>query len=282
MARQFHRGIDLTIAKPKGFFDDGTNAIVVKDLAIAFGIEKSIGKDPNTCEVTIRNLSKQTRAEVQELPRQIRLDAGYDGERQRLFIGDLVWSESKLEGVDWITRLQVADGSRAYAHARVNRSFKRGTSLRIAVQEVATQLGLVVTRAALAKAAMGHQFAAGVSLQGLASREMTRLLRPHGLVWSVQDGRLQILEAEEARPDAALVITQAGGMIGAPEFGSPPEKGKSPVLTVRTLLDPGLTPGGLIDVDAAAIRGTFKVQRVSHAGDTHGEDWISTIEATAI
>lgn len=282
MGRLFNRNARVSVSPAKGFFGDGAASVQISDLRIAFEVEKQGTKDPNTCTVSIWNLSKATRAEVQALPRRVQVDAGYDGDLERLFTGDLIWSESKLEGTEWITKLQIADGARAYAHARVNRSFKRGVTLGTALEVVAAQLGLTVPKAARAKPAMSTAFKAGISLHGPAQREMDRLLRPHGLAWSVQDGRLQILERDEVRGDVAIDVSQRSGLIGTPEFGSPPEKGKPPTLSAQMLLHPGLVPGGRVSVDAAAVRGVFKLERVTHTGDTWGDEWTSALEATEI
>jgi hypothetical protein len=129
----------------------------------------------------------------------------------------------------------------------------------------------------------------GETLSGRASTELTRVLKPHNASWSVQDGRLQILRGDAARPGTALLVSQDTGMIGVPEYGAPQaaattaagktKKGKAPVLTVRTLLYPTVTPGGLIKVESRAVRGIFRVERVVHTGDTFGADWTTTIEA---
>lgn len=282
MSRLFKRGVALTIARPQSYFVQAPNAVVLRGLRVTFSIEKKIGKQPNTCEVAVYNLSKDSRSNVDKRPIHVRLDAGYDDNLERLFTGDLIWSESKLDGVDWETKLQVADGARAFQHARVTRSFKPGVTLRTALAEVTGSLGLTMTKSALASSAMLTEFVSGLSLNGPAQREMTRLLAPHGLTWSIQDGRLQILGETEARTDQAIVVSQDAGMIGVPEYGSPTEKKKPPVLTVRMLLHPGLTPGGLIKVESRTIKGTFRVARVTHEGDTHGESWTSTVEAAQV
>jgi hypothetical protein len=114
---------------------------------------------------------------------------------------------------------------------------------------------------------------------------MTRILARHDLDWSIQDGKLQILAPDATRrSNEALIISQDAGMIGSPEYGAPSEKGKPPTLTVRTLLYPQITPGDKIQLitRTRTINGFFRVERVTHTGDTHGGDWQTSIECRDI
>lgn len=277
--RLFKRTASVTLARPTDFFRTEPNAVVVSDLRVAFSIVKSLSEEPNTLDLTITNLSERTRAEIQKLPLHVRLEAGYDGSPKRIFVGDARFAESVREGVDWNTKIQVGDGERAYRHARVNRSFRAGARGIDVVNEVARAMGAKVPTIARQAAELLSQYAAGVSLQGLASRELTRVLAPRGMSFSIQDGTLQILRGSDARAEEALVISQDAGMVGSPEYGSPPEEGKSPLLHVKTLLYPEIVPGSRVRVESVSIKGVFRVEKVAHEGDTHGEEWTTTVEA---
>lgn len=280
----FNRSVAVTIAKPAegSFFAQRPNAVVITDLRVQFMVERHLKAEPNTCEVTITNLAERSRSEVQARPLYIRLDAGYQGKRERLFTGDLRWASSMLEGVDWNTKLQLGDGDRAFRFGRVNRSFKGGIDAYTAIVETAKAMGLTVKVSAKAAKELRAQFAGGLALTGPAQSEMTRLLDPFGMTWSIQDGTLQILRADEARSSTAIVVSQDEGMIGSPEYGAPPKKHAKPVLSVSMMLNPRVIPGGLIAVTAKNVRGTFKAQRVTHRGDTHGDDWRTDVEATPV
>lgn len=286
MSRLFKRGCSVTIASPLtssqlSVVDVPPNATVIEDLHVTFRVEKNLGKEPNKAELQIFNLSAHSRSEAQKLPLYVRIDAGYDGELQRLFAGDLRPGSGKSArvGVDWETRLELGDGERAFRFARVNRSYRGGVDARTAVAEIAKALGVVVTFTSDTSKVLRAQYASGLTLQGLAQRELSRILAPHGLEWSIQDGRLQVIKTDEVRADQAILVSQATGMTGVPEFGTPEKKGTPPPIVVRTLLKPQVTPGGRIALESENITGVFKVTRVTHVGDTHGSDWHSEIEA---
>lgn len=284
MGRQLKRGVALTLSKPlEGrYFDHGGNLVRVTGLRVTFNISKSIDRDPNTCTASAFNLAESTRRLVNSKPVYITIDAGYDGELTRLFTGDLFYGSSTKDGPTWETKMQLADGARAFAQAQVNRSYQRGVNARTALREIASQMGLTLQLSASAEAKLRSQFAAGLTLDGAARTQMTRILAPHRLSWSVQDGELVILGAEEYRSSAPLRIAQDTGMIGSPEFGVPEKEGQTPILTVRSTLKPGARAGGLIRVESRDVNGVFKVHRLSHEGDTHGDLWQTTFEAKSI
>lgn len=292
--RLFHRVCKVTVYRaqpgtPGGFvnshpnfFEPLPNAVEITNLRVQFNIEKSVDSSPNTCDVTITNLSERTRANVTKKPVIVRLDAGYQDDVRHLFTGDLRWGNSQRETTDWETLLQLADGDRAYRYARVNRSFKPGTNVLTVLQECAKTFGLELDKSVVASDALKKQFASGKTLTGTTRDELTALLAPFNYRWSFQDGRLQILTDEETRADRAILVNQANGMIGIPSYAPPNNPGEPPMLTVKMLLYPQLTPGGTIQVQSKNLDGIFRVERVTHTGDTHGDEWTSEIEAKPV
>jgi hypothetical protein len=268
------------------------NGTEITDLRMQFQIEKRIGSTPDTCTVTVTNANENTRRELQTAPLSLHLDAGYDGEYRRIFTGDLRWASSVPRGVDWETTIQIADGSRAFRHARVARSFGPGTPVRTALREVARSMGFVLPPQIEAARELDEQFANGTVTQGASADELTRLLAPYGYEWTIQDNTLQIYRDDETRPGQALVIAPPpeGTLLESPEFAPPtysakPSKSakrstvRSPLLRLRTLLYPQVTPGSRIEVRSKVTHGIYKVIQVTHTGDTHGGDWITEIEA---
>jgi hypothetical protein len=276
-ARLYNRISRLLVYKPTGFFTHGGNAIEINDMRVSFSITKTLEKDPNNCIVTVSNLAQTTRAELQKKPLHVRLEAGYDGNLQRLFQGDVRYVRHIREETEWNTELHLGDGERAYRFARVNRSYNGGLKRSQAIKEIAREMGLPLAQN-IDTIIGDSEFVSGLTLSGPANRELTRVLDPLGLKWSIQDGRLQLLRSNEDN-EQEVIVSQDTGMIGSPEFGTPEQNGKTPSLTVRMLLYPGVTPGGLIRVQSQQINGTFKVEKVTHTGDTHGQDWTSEIEA---
>lgn len=295
--RLFHRIAQLTVwrARPDSFFTSESNAIVISDLRVRFSCEKNVNAEPNKCEVIVSNLAPETRSAMEHKPLMVRLEAGYlqpDGTRQlsRMFSGDLRRASSRRDGTDWETTLQVADGDRAYRHARVGKTFKAGTTAADVAAAIATAMNITIAASALPRL-RAVTFSKGKTVHGPAHREMTKLVDAVPLMapgsagggtrsrWSIQDGQLQVLGDDEVRPGQAIVVSQATGMVGSPAYGSPTESKKPPTLTAKTLLFPSAVPGGSMEVVSASINGFFRIERVRHTGDTHGEDWYTDMEA---
>jgi len=285
MSRLFKTGVSLTIARPQSFFSQSPNAIVIRDLHIIADIDKHLGKDPNNCDLVVINLSEKTRGELQQKPLYIRLEAGFDGSLERVFEGDMRWCESVKDGTSWVTKIQVGDGDRAFRFAQVSQSYRAGTPVRNVVFDLLSAMGAPFDRVNLL-ADMTATVASGIVVDGLISKELTRLLRPFQKQWSIQDGTVQILGEGELRKDQVAVISSLpgsnSGMIGSPEYGSPPEKGKPPILTVKNLLYPRLVPGGTMEVRSRYIHGRFKVLKLRHTIDTHGTDCHTQIDGNPL
>jgi hypothetical protein len=209
----------------------------------------------------------------------VRIDAGYD-EPERIFTGDLRWGSSKLENVDWVTSLLLGDGDRAYRNARVNKSYKPGVNVLDAVVDAAKAMGLEMPKNVFDIKSLRQTFVKGLTLNGKAKNELTRLLKTRGVEWSIQDGRFQAIREQDVRDEPAFLISQDTGLVGVPELAAPSDAKKKPVLTAEMLLFPRLTPGSLVVIQSREIEGQFKVERVTHTGDTHGDAWHTKIEAT--
>lgn len=256
-----------------------TNAIEITDLDISFSIEKSDEDEPNKCELTIYNLAPATRIEIVRKPIHVNLEAGYDNERRLLFVGDLRYGYSKPSGTQWETRLELGDGDRAYRFGVASRSFRTGTSIRTALEHCAEKMGLVLPRGLYIDTELSDQFQAGMTLSGSASKALTKLLAPYGYRWSIQNGALQVLRDTEVRETEAWIISQDTGMEDSPEWQTSDKPEDPPKLRVRSRLFPQLTPGGKVQIESRAVRGLFRIKRVTHTGESNGQDWTTEIEA---
>ena len=276
----YNRSATLTIAKPvASAYFNFQNAVVIKDLRVAFSIEKHLKSDPNTCNVTIYNLNSVSRALFQTKPLHVTLDVGYGGNLTRIFTGDLRWGVSKLESPDWVTTLELADGDRAINYARVKATLPAGATRLTALETAAKAAGLKIPKNLKEAKELLQSYVNGISLTGSATRAMTAILNPKGMDWSIQDSSLQVLKKREVRTDQAIEINERNGMIESPEMSPPGKSQGGARLTVKTLMDSRLKPGVQVILDSLTIKGQFKADRIVHEGDTHGVVWNTTVEA---
>lgn len=282
----FDRRVRITLAKPvKGrFVASEPNGVEITDLRMAFKIEKKLQKNPNTAEITLYNLAPQSRALCEKKPLHVRLDAGYGTNVHRLWVGDMTFSSSRFDTVDWITVIEVANGERAYNHARISRSYRKSESNQLdIVNDVAKSMEMSVhAPPEVSDELRKKTIQKGVAVRGPSRTVLDRVLKEQGLEWSIQDNVIQILKPEQLRADQAHLINQSNGLIGTPEYNAPKKPGEKAVLKCRMLLHAGLVPGQKIKLESETISGIFRLEAVTHTGDTFGGDYYSDIEAKPI
>lgn len=254
------------------------NGLVIDGLRVQFEITKTISKEPNTGTVTLTNCNAETRAWLQRDGMTAWLEAGYDGTYRRILAGAVRWCESRHDGTDWTTRLEVVDGARA-DRARVGRTYRTGTPVATILRDVAQAMGYVLPAGGVA---IDGALPAGVTVAGLARDELTRLLAQFGYSWSIQNEQLQVLRDGAVNADEAWTISEETGLVGVPEYSAPTKSKKQRTLTFQTLLFPQLTPGGRVQLEARVVRGLHRMRSVKHVGDTHGQEWTTQVEATPL
>ncbi len=258
------------------------NAVEITDLRVQFRVTRGLTKTPPQCDVTITNLSETTRTSLETKPLLVQLDAGYDGVPRLLFVGDMRFAMTELKRADWETLLQLGDGDCHHRWSRVSRTYGPGTTYLTVLQNAATSFGMKLPANVLNDPALQKQFSAGHTSQGPTRDEFTRLLAPFGYHWSIQHGSLLVQRDDEVVPGEYYEIDEEHGMIGTPQFGSPPRSGKPPHVHVSMLLYPELMPGKLVQLTSKVMKGKFKIVHVEHRGDTHGDHWTTKVEIKPI
>lgn len=254
------------------------NSTEITDLRVQFKIHHSLTKHPNSCDVIITNLADKTRVDLETKPLLVMLNAGYGDNLKLMYTGDLRFGMTKQEGANWETLLQLGDGDCMHRWARVNKSYTSGTSIKTVIRDAARSMGFQLPKNLEDDPELNQSFSNGTTSHGPTRDELTRLLSPFGYHWSIQKGVLKVLKDGEVSTSSAIPIDEENGMIGTPEFGSPPRSGKPPHMTVKMLLYPELTPGSLVKLTSKVKSGLFRLEVVKHNGDTHGTNWETSVE----
>lgn len=285
MSRIFKRQIRVSVFRtqlePK-VFSRVEIGEVIEGLHIQFSVEKSLDKSPNPSTVRIDNLNEQSRRLVARSPVAAIVEAGYDGQLHRVCMGDVRWSQSRRVGSDWQTEMQLADGGRAFALARVNATYGAGTPISFAVKDALKEMGIDPPDSLSRIPKLQRRLSVGTSSNGNARDELTSLLKPLNLSWSIQDGRVVILGSEDTLPNDVQIISQDTGMIDSPEQGKPDKDGKPPTWTVKSILRPDLLPGQRVEVRSEVVQGRFRIETVKHDGDNMTGDFATELEVKAI
>lgn len=288
MSRLFNKTWRVVIAaQPTGFvgqnpqfFETVGNGIELTATRVSFSVSKSLGKEPNKCSLKLYNLSSHTRDLLDRTPVTVWLHAGYDGAARLLFTGDLRFSSTRIEDTEVVTSVEVRDGMRAYAHARVSRSYKPPIRVSQVLGDAARSMGLTLPPEIERSAELRQALATGISTHGPTRDVLTRLLAPYGYGWSVQNGTLVILADGQLRPGAAILVNEATGLVGFPERAVPESPKKRSPVSFDVLLYPEIAPGLPVKLESRFINGVFRVKECTHEGDSHDDgEWKTSVRA---
>lgn len=282
--RLFERRVRLLVATTVvDDFEDlhvvSTDIYEITDLRVRFDVKKTSRKEPNTAEIKIYNLSPRSRAALQKKGVRIELQAGYAGSLGTIYIGDSRDVEPPThEGPDVVTTIQCGTSERAYVNARMSESWRAGTLLVDVARKIAGVMGLDFSAAEAQLLDSDRVFVNGHAAHGRASRELDRVLKGDGWEWSVQDGQLRVRRPGEPTLERIVELSPETGLIGSPEYGSPEKKGGKPIIKIRSLLQSDLRVGGQVVVTSERQTGTLLVNRLTHTGDTAGNEWYTDLE----
>jgi hypothetical protein len=258
--------------------------LATEQLRIVFKVTKTLEKEPNTLNLKITNLSEASRGKLKGAGVPVIVEAGYEGSRAVIFSGDSRTIDHAREGADWQTVVQCGDGEKAFQYNHVNQKFAPGSQLTDVLQAVGGKLAKNIGNlkdAFAGKKLPFKEFTHGFVGFGRASDVFDKLVKSSGMSWSIQQGALQIVEPGKGLEAKAVLLNADRGLIGSPVHAPPDKKGKPSVLKCKCLLNPQIAPGRVITLDTKAIKGEFICQKVDHQGDSHGNDWFTSIEALA-
>lgn len=260
---------------------------------MAFSVVKTTKPEPNTCELSLYNLSADARGQLEGTPLvkvaaksgpakhqhkgiPVLISAGYEDADSVIWQGDLRTVESEKNGTEWITKLGSGDGEEAFQRSRVNLSFGRTTQMPVVVQALAKAMGvgvgnlpLYIPRLAASPTAL-QMGAHGLSISGSAATHLTYITQSVGLEWSIQDGVLQVTERGLPVLGQVVLVSPSSGMVEEPSLDN------EGVLTVKMLMIPNVVPGAVIVVASERINGNFRIETATYEGDSSGQAWYIT------
>lgn len=275
----------------------------VEGLRCGFTIERDLTKNPNSCELGLYNLSRDTRERLHKLAKvPVSVSAGYeDTGNTLLFRGELRESFSRpdSDGCTWVTILRAGDGDKS-RKARSKKGIRPGVSLDRVIGDMARDLGVGIGNAGaevirqlksadFSAEGLGTAFAGGFTVSGSTSAQFEKLMSSTGNTWSVQDGELQVIPRGKVLGVSAVVLNSSSGLEGSPSVD---EHG---VLHFRCRLIPGLQPGAPIIVESyeqggrvlkggrrVPTTGTWQITKLRALGDSWGPDWSYEGEAREV
>lgn len=278
-----------------------TAGLLVENLRIKFDVVKTVDFTPNTATIQIYNLSPNSQARISNEFDEVQVFAGYQGTVPQIFRGNIVRAQHTREVNDHITTIEAADGDHDFRTAVMNETLSAGTtSSQLIDRAVASFKGVGDTTKGFVDIPNTALFR-GKVMSGNTRDVLHNVAKEHGSNWSIQDGQLIFVKTNGKLPNEAVVLRSDTGLISTPEVD---DKG----IALTCLLNPTLRINGAVKLDNNALRykvqkerarsvnfveipttpvkldkdGIYKVLRLEHLGDTHGNEWISKVECIGI
>ena len=284
-------------------------------LDVWFQVKRSLKpKEPNTCDLRLYNLSPAQRLAVQNSTTgsvaaittkgsakkasatkasasatvPVTIEAGYVGGTSVLFLGQMRSAQTVTDGPSTVTELTTGDGDEATLLARSTASFGAGATAYTVAQQILSDMGCgsgnIASVASILKGSA--MFSSGVVLKGNSLEHLCDLAAGCGLEVSVQNGVAQWQKLGQPLGGEAYVLSTTGlqtnliaaalgntGVLGSPTIDT---KG---ILSIETLMLPGLAPGQPIQVNAKYVSGLFRIISIETTGSTFDNDWKHSIQA---
>jgi len=303
MADYFGRGWKVVIGS-------SGNALEITDLRISFEVVKTRFSNAHTCKLSIYNLSETKRNEIKNgfteefsdaddpatkyTYNSIALYAGYGENVPLLFKGDITNINNIRIGVDWITEVYAADGIKALQTSKINKSFVKGSSPESLFKELVNSMPGIAQGSLdgiLECIKKKRSILKSIIMSGSVRKFLDELAENCLFDYQVNDGVLDTQPRSVQTIVIDYTINQAHGMIGSPtitEVGA----------IVTTLLRPDFKVNKFFKIDAIAAninignqffrkitrdaRGTYRIEKITHKGDSHTDEWQSIIEGITV
>lgn len=299
-ADQYLRACQLIV------YDTNLNGLDLSALRIKFSVKRTDTATPNTADIKVYNLSDETALSILQnlspapgMPNRgsVLLQAGYAGNFGVIFQGNIkqiiIGRES---ATDTFLNIIAGDGDRAYNFAIVNTPLAAGSSQMDQLKAVVNATTPLGTTLGPVGDLPAQKLPRGKAMFGNAKNYLRNISSNSNKTWSIQDEKITFVSLTSYLPGKVVVITNATGMIGAPQQ-------THDGVNVKCLLNPFIQVSGRIQLDSTAILqlklnleqiaaaqgdvgainnliprhlsadGVYYVLVLEHIGDTRGIDW---------
>jgi hypothetical protein len=253
-----------------------------QDIRIQFSVTKTISGALNELDLSVTNLKESTRNRIRGHLTRVEIKAGYlEGERAGLRLvstGGVMSAVPVRSGADIVTNVSVLDGLGGTTRGVYRRSFGAGVPVSDIIKDVAKSMpGVELGRVDV----VGTLGASGRTFSGRSAELLDKLADQWGFSWSVQDGVFQAIEDTRSFSTIHVLSYRDGSLREVRPLLSGPMQIQTGVEIVGGL-NPDIRPGERVRVESSvnkSLDGTYTVHEHDLAGDTHGDEWSSTLRS---
>lgn len=251
----------------------GGAGLAFDGMRLRFSATRGRGSGGASCSLTAWNPSRTLMDMLATSGTLCRVLAGYrDGGAQEVFQGTVVNSSlvdrrgSRDPHIEW----QLEAVAAALASVELAEFIEGPASAADAIERIRLATGLASDAVQLGTAV---NYARGISLMGDAEQLLDDLCATTGSTWSMPDGRLRVRPLRGAVRESADLWSSSTCLV---ETSGPTDKGR---VRASALLRPALRPGDVVRIVDQVYSGDVVVEEVTHAGDSDGRDWYTSIVA---
>jgi len=266
--------------------------IDVSELRCTFQIEKSISETPNYAEIVLYNLSAQTENSIIKEGAKVILEAGYQNPQYGLiFSGDIVQPlRGKEDNTTYTLTLISQDGDLFYNKGIINASFRAGQTTRNILENMTKQCSNALELGQISDNLSQTALPRGKALFGLTRDYFRQMAKSEQAAFYINNNKIDFVKAMDLPTNEVIKLNGKSGLIGMPEQT---EEG----IQATCLLNPLLDLNKMVSIDLRSIQrqkvdkengikniegsGIFKIIKLTHKGDTRGDEWYTEFTAIA-
>jgi len=260
----------------------------ISSLNVGFTIERSITRADNTAIFQVYNAKEETRKKILARGNNIIFKAGYEDEGNLglIFSGIITDSDTKKDGVTWVTEIQsmdIGNDLNSILKQIATVSYSAGVQLSAVTLDIIGLLGTPVAGIAnLTGITLNNGFVYSGSISGLI-RKLRKIFRANNIGLYFDLGEFVIYRLGFADSVFGVVnITPKSGLIGEvsianDETEDDDEKERQRIAFV-SLMNPKIKPNTVINIQSEKVNGAYIVEKATYAGDNFGGDFSINVE----
>lgn len=246
-----------------------------RPLHISFSIERADTESANTAKVSVWNLNPEHLAEINKDDCVVALRAGYGSVMPLVFTGVVTFAKTKNDGSDVMTEIELVDNRIELRDTYVSVGYTGTVNCKTLIQDTADQMGLTVS---FSYNAEFKDIPNGFSYVGPAATVLTKACETSGLVWSINNGVLQVKKPSDTMSREVYELSAETGLIGTPCRVQISDKADSYEYgwDVEFLMNAAITIDDYVYLNSKVVRGYFRVYSIAIEGDNMEGSWTCT------
>jgi hypothetical protein len=277
MTYQFIRTYELLVVS-----DTGISSITENRLS--FNITKTeTGNDPNSANLSLYNLSRDTIRKFEAKNVSIILRCGYNPINQApptdiIFKGDVIDFSSYKQGEDFITRVECGDAAKTTKESQVNKSFsEESKTKRDVLKFLVDALKLPIDKESINLVPDSKKnISSNLVLSGRAIDSIDSIIKSEGLSWTIQNNKFIVYDSKKKQDESKSVyfINTDTGLISL-------KRKIESNIDFTSLIIPTIEPAKLVRIRSEVnnIDNFYRINRVDFDGDTFEGEWVMRCEA---